>query len=180
MISVTGKVSARPDGTVNPKLSTGEIEVRSRAAGGAQQVPQRRRSCPTQQDLPGEDLRLKHRYLDLRRPAMQQTLLLRSRIIKIMRDYFDEHGFIDVETPILGRSTPEGARDYLVPSRIHPGAFYALPQSPAAVQADPDDRRLRSLRAGRPLLSRRGPAGRPAAGVHAAGPGDVVRRQPTT
>ncbi len=129
VIQVTGQVSARPEGTVNPKLSTGEIEVRSEQL-------QLLNKChnppfvPTQLDLPSEDLRLKHRYLDLRRPAMQQTLLLRSRIIKVMRDYFDENGFIDVETPVLGRSTPEGARDYLVPSRINSGSFYALPQSP--------------------------------------------------
>ncbi len=129
VVQVTGKVASRPEGTVNPKLSTGAIEIR------VEQLEVLNASgnppfTPTQQDLPGEDLRLRYRYLDLRRPEMQQTLMLRSRIIKTMRDYFDEHQFIDVETPVLGRSTPEGARDYLVPSRVHQGKFYALPQSP--------------------------------------------------
>ena len=129
VVRVTGKVAHRPDGTVNPKLATGEVEIR------ATQIEILNR-CPVPpfqpgaMELPGEDLRLKHRYLDLRRPAMQRTLVLRSRIIKTMRDYCDEQGFIDVETPVLGRSTPEGARDYLVPSRLHHGSFYALPQSP--------------------------------------------------
>ncbi len=129
VVQVIGRVAARPAGTVNPKLQTGEIEVR-----GTQLTVWNK--ChnppfvPTQQDLPAEDLRLRHRFLDLRRTRMQQTLALRSRIIKVMRDYFDEHEFLDVETPILGRSTPEGARDYLVPSRINSGSFYALPQSP--------------------------------------------------
>jgi aspartyl-tRNA synthetase len=131
VISVTGKIAHRPEGTVNPKLPTGEIEIRAESF----EILNRSVTPPfypstNTKDLPGEDLRLKHRYLDLRRPEMQQTLLLRHRIIKIMRDYFDEQRFIEVETPMLGRSTPEGARDYLVPSRVQPGTFYALPQSP--------------------------------------------------
>ena len=129
VIQVTGKIAPRPEGTINPKLDTGEIELRVTELTILNQskTPP---FVPSQIELPGEDLRLKHRYLDLRRAEMQRSLFLRSRIIKIMRDYCDEHGFIDVETPILGRSTPEGARDYLVPSRIHLGSFYALPQSP--------------------------------------------------
>ena len=129
VLQVTGKVAHRPEGTVNPKLNTGEIELRATEAV----VLNRCKTPPFQptgQDLPGEDLRLKYRFLDLRRPAMQKTLELRHRITKIARDYFDELGFFDIETPILGRSTPEGARDYLVPSRVQPGMFYALPQSP--------------------------------------------------
>ncbi|MBN2577380.1 MAG: aspartate--tRNA ligase [Pirellulales bacterium] len=129
VILVTGKVAPRPEGTVNPKMETGEIEVR------AEELAILNRSLtppfqPTAKELPGEDLRLKHRYIDLRRPAMQRTLILRHRMIQIMRDYFDRLGFLDVETPMLGRSTPEGARDYLVPSRIQQGSYYALPQSP--------------------------------------------------
>lgn len=128
-VKVRGVVAARLEGKSNDKLATGEIEVRSESfelLNGCDNPP----FLPNQQELPGEDLRLRYRYLDLRRPAMQRSLILRSRIIKLMRDYFATHGFIDVETPILGRSTPEGARDYLVPSRVHPGKFYALPQSP--------------------------------------------------
>ncbi|MFM8327619.1 MAG: aspartate--tRNA ligase [Pirellulaceae bacterium] len=129
VVRIVGTVARRLVGKENTQLDTGEIEVR------AGQVEVLNRSLtppffPNQEELPGEDLRLKYRYLDLRRSAMQQTLTLRSRIIKRMRDYFESHQFIDVETPILGRSTPEGARDYLVPSRVHPGHFFALPQSP--------------------------------------------------
>jgi aspartyl-tRNA synthetase len=127
--AITGTVAPRPEGTVNPKLATGEIEVRAERL----EVLNRSLTPPFQpgaKDLPGEEVRLKYRYLDLRRPEMQRNLMLRHRMIKLMRDYFDELGFIDVETPILGRSTPEGARDYLVPSRLQPGTFYALPQSP--------------------------------------------------
>ncbi|MFP6670721.1 MAG: aspartate--tRNA ligase [Pirellulaceae bacterium] len=129
VVKIMGQVNHRPEGTVNEKLATGAIEIR----GSHLEVLNKSQTppfTPSQQELPGEDLRLKYRYLDLRRESMQQQLLLRSQIIKCMRDYFDELQFIDVETPILGRSTPEGARDYLVPSRIHHGQFYALPQSP--------------------------------------------------
>ena len=129
VISVTGKVAARPEGTANPKLSTGDIELRCSNI----EILNRSLTPPFQPggaDLPGEDLRLKHRYIDLRRSDMQKSMFLRHRMIKLMRDYFDEQGFIDIETPVLGRSTPEGARDYLVPSRVQPGTFYALPQSP--------------------------------------------------
>lgn len=129
VVQVIGTVAPRPEGTVNPRLQTGEIEIRSTQLSVLNKC-KTPPFTPSQQELPGEDLRLKYRYLDLRRTAMQNTLLLRDRVIRIMREYFAEHDFIDVETPILGRSTPEGARDYLVPSRIHHGAFYALPQSP--------------------------------------------------
>jgi len=131
VVHVTGRVALRPEGTRNPKLVTGAIELRAESL-----VLLNKSLTPpfspstSEKDLPGEDLRLKYRYLDLRRPEMQKTLLLRHRMIQLMRDYFDELGFIDVETPMLGRSTPEGARDYLVPSRIQQGAYYALPQSP--------------------------------------------------
>ncbi|HEX4150182.1 MAG TPA: aspartate--tRNA ligase [Pirellulales bacterium] len=129
VIAVSGKVAHRPDGTVNPKLETGAIEMRASRL----EILNKSATPPFQpgaKDLPGEDLRLKYRYIDLRRTEMQRTLELRHRMIKLMRDYFDEHGFLEIETPMLGRSTPEGARDYLVPSRVHPGHFYALPQSP--------------------------------------------------
>lgn len=131
VVSVTGVVAPRAEGMVNPKLTTGEIEVRPTEVKllNASKTPPFR---PGAKDapLPGEDVRLKYRYMDLRRPEMQQTILLRHRMIKIMRDYCADLGFVDVETPILGLSTPEGARDYLVPSRVNQGLFYALPQSP--------------------------------------------------
>ncbi|HEY1784241.1 MAG TPA: aspartate--tRNA ligase [Pirellulales bacterium] len=129
VIRVTGRVAERLAGNVNPKLATGEIELRTDRL----EVLNKSLTPPVHPggtELPGEDLRLRHRYLDLRRPAVQQVMMLRHQIIRAMRQFFDEHDFIDVETPMLGRSTPEGARDYLVPSRIHHGHFYALPQSP--------------------------------------------------
>ncbi len=129
VVSVTGTVAPRPEGTVNAKLPSGEIEVRPTRI-----VLLNKSVTPPFQpgtiETPNEDLRLKYRYLDLRRTEMQDIMVLRHRITMAMRRYFDEQGFIDVETPMLGRSTPEGARDYLVPSRVHQGEFYALPQSP--------------------------------------------------
>ncbi|MDE2732693.1 MAG: aspartate--tRNA ligase [Bacteroidota bacterium] len=133
VISVCGTVHARSAETINPKLATGRIEVRvtellilSRSAPMPFQV-----SVHTQESqLAGEDLRLKYRYLDLRRPAMQQRLITRHRAYQVIHRYFDARNFVEVETPTLMKSTPEGARDYLVPSRVHPHAFYALPQSP--------------------------------------------------
>ncbi len=129
VIRVTGRVAKRPEGMANPRLATGAIELRVTKLELLNKclTPQ---VSPSATDTPNEDLRLKYRYLDLRRPAMQKTMLQRAAMIKEMRDYFAEQNFIDVETPILGRSTPEGARDYLVPSRVHRGKFYALPQSP--------------------------------------------------
>lgn len=129
VVQVQGTVALRPQGQENPKLATGEIEVRATSATMLNDCPSPP-FLPSQKELPNEDLRLKYRFLDLRRKPMQDTLMLRSRINKLIRDYFDENDFVDIETPILGRSTPEGARDYLVPSRVHPGSFYALPQSP--------------------------------------------------
>ncbi|MEE2781387.1 MAG: aspartate--tRNA ligase [Planctomycetota bacterium] len=133
VVRIEGVVARRPEGNENPKLPTGAIEVRAKSVeilNESLTPPFQLDASEEDGDLAGEDLRLKYRYLDLRRSTMQETLLLRHRIIKLMRDYFDENDFIDVETPVLGRSTPEGARDYLVPSRVHPGSFYALPQSP--------------------------------------------------
>ena len=129
VIQVVGKVNPRPDGMANPKMSTGEIEVQAISVtllNKSVPVP----FLPSEFDLPSEETRLKYRYLDLRRPEMQRSLILRHKITKVMRDYFDELNFVEVETPILGKSTPEGARDYLVPSRVSQGCFYALPQSP--------------------------------------------------
>ena len=130
VVKVVGKVIARPDGQANPNMATGEIELIAESVEvlNPSDIPP---FTPAQvEELPNEDMRLKYRYIDLRRQPMQDSLMLRHRMIKLMRDYFDTHRFIEVETPILGRSTPEGARDYLVPSRVHAGEFYALPQSP--------------------------------------------------
>ncbi len=129
VISVEGEVEPRGQGLENPKLATGEIEVRVRSMEVLSQSPTPP-FVPDEREVPNEERRLQYRYLDLRRSEMQQTLRTRYRVTKIMRDYFDELGFWEVETPFLTRSTPEGARDFIVPSRLQAGSFYALPQSP--------------------------------------------------
>jgi aspartyl-tRNA synthetase len=131
VVAVEGAVRQRPAGTENPKMVTGEVEVLVHHL----EILNPSETPPFQIDesggaQAGEDLRLQYRYLDLRRPAMARNLVLRHRIAKAVRDYFDSNGFLEVETPILFKSTPEGAREYLVPSRVNPGKFYALPQSP--------------------------------------------------
>ena len=129
VVQVTGQVQKRPAGSENPAMETGDIEVMATSVT----VLNRSLTPPFYiSDDAGADesLRLRYRYLDLRRPAMQQNLILRHRVVKYIRDFLDSRGFLEIETPILIKSTPEGARDFLVPSRLHPGTFYALPQSP--------------------------------------------------
>ena len=129
VLRVSGVVRARPPGTENENLATGAIEVgvESLEVLNRSQVPPFQINIDSDVD---ENLRLEYRYLDLRRPRMQHNIRMRHKIVKAMRDFFDEREFIEIETPMLIKSTPEGARDYLVPSRLHPGSFYALPQSP--------------------------------------------------
>ena len=129
VIQVTGLAHKRPEGMANPNMPTGEIEVIAREIIILNQAKPTPLIVNRESDE-NEDLRLKYRYIDLRRERMTRNLVLRHRVVKFIRDYMDQQGFIEVETPILFKATPEGARDYLVPSRIHEGMFYALPQSP--------------------------------------------------
>ena len=129
VLQVTGKVRARSEATINPNMATGEIEV----YGTDLKILNSAATPPFQMDEHvnvGEDVRLKYRYMDLRRSEMQKSLRLRSKITTSIRNYLAEHGFLDIETPIMTRATPEGARDYLIPSRTYPGQFFAMPQSP--------------------------------------------------
>jgi len=129
VVQISGKVVARMAGTENRNLSTGAIEIAADTI--AILNPSRTTPFPISDNIQvDESLRLKYRYLDLRRPSMQNNIILRYRVVKAIRDYLDERGFLEIETPILMKSTPEGARDYLVPSRLYSGEFYALPQSP--------------------------------------------------
>lgn len=132
VIAVAGKVVLRDETSRNPRLDTGEVEVRASEL----YILNDARTLPFQletggsEGLASEDLRLKYRYLDLRRPQLQANLRLRHRVVTEIRRFMDAQGFTEIETPILIKSTPEGARDYIVPSRIQPGKFFALPQSP--------------------------------------------------
>ena len=128
VLKVVCKVRARPEGTVNPNIPTGEVEMLATEIEVLN--PSLTPPFMLDDDTLTETVRLQHRYIDLRRPAMQKNLMLHYKVAKNLRDYLDENGFIEVETPMLTRSTPEGARDYLVPSRVHHGQFFALPQSP--------------------------------------------------
>ena len=132
VITVTGKVYAREEGNTNEKLATGEIEVKIDQIEilNAALTSPLAINDPNEECKENDDLRLQYRYLDLRRPWIQKKLLLKSRFLKAVYDFFYANGFENIETPVLCKSTPEGARDYLVPSRVNPGKFYALPQSP--------------------------------------------------
>jgi len=129
VVAVVGEVEARSEDTVNPNIPTGKVEVLAREIRVLSEA--KTPVFPIEDDVDThEEIRLKHRYLDLRRPAMQRNIRLRHRMTMEIRRYMDEQGFLEIETPMLTKSTPEGARDYLVPSRVHHGSFYALPQSP--------------------------------------------------
>jgi aspartyl-tRNA synthetase len=132
VVLVEGEVVARPEAMKNPELSTGDVELRATALtiAGPATPPAIPVARARNENLAAEELRLRHRFLDLRRPELQENIVLRHRLMQATRRYLSENGFFEIETPILTKPTPEGARDYLVPSRVHAGEFYALPQSP--------------------------------------------------
>lgn len=129
VLKIKGVVSNRPEGTINPDMPTGDVEIFANDI----EIMSRSKTPPfyiNEESDVDESIRLRYRYMDLRRPFMQEILVLRHKVVKFIRDFLDNYDFIEIETPILIKSTPEGARDYIVPSRVHPGMFYALPQSP--------------------------------------------------
>ena len=130
VLQITGVVQKRPAGMQNPKMQTGEVEVIAETIEVLNPAKNLPFLVSAENDLPDENMRLRYRYLDLRRERMTRNLILRHKVVKYMRDFLDQRDFVEIETPILFKATPEGARDYLVPSRIYPGQFYALPQSP--------------------------------------------------
>lgn len=130
VLQIEGAVQKRPEGMANPKMATGEVEVIAKNVTVLNPSKTPPFMVNTDNDLPDENMRLKYRYIDLRRERLTRNMVLRHKVVKFMRDYLDKQGFIEIETPIMFKATPEGARDYLVPSRLFPGQFYALPQSP--------------------------------------------------
>ncbi len=134
VVTITGTIKKRPEGMINKKIKSGDIEVQGTSLKVLSKADVPPFTPETENDKVSEATRLKYRYLDLRRPELQKNIMLRHRFLQSTRSFFDEHGFIEVETPILYKSTPEGARDYLVPSRVHPGQFFALPQSPQTLK----------------------------------------------
>ncbi len=176
VLACRGEVKPRPEEAVNPNLATGGIELWVSEV----EVLSESHTPPFEiQDGIGVDeaVRLRYRYLDLRRPEMQEVMMLRAEVTRAVRSYLDGEGFVDIETPVLGKSTPEGARDFVVPSRLQSGHFYALPQSPQLYKQTADGGGLRPLLPDRQVLPRRGPAGRSPARVHPDRPGDVLRRR---
>lgn len=176
VLRVDGKVTARGEENVNPELPTGEIEVevaQVEVLGGAEQIP----FTINAEDGVNEERRLEHRFLDLRRERMHRNVMLRSKVIAAIREKMTAQGFNEMATPILSATSPEGARDFLVPSRLHPGKFYALPQAPQQFKQLLMIMRLRPLLPDRALLPRRGRARRPLARrVLPARHGDELRR----
>ena len=173
VIAIEGTVERRSDDNVNPGIETGEVEVvaeRVLILNTSETPP-----FPMEEHIDvNEDVRLKYRYVDLRRPHMQRNIILRSRISLATRQALDDQGFLDVETPMLLKSTPEGARDYVVPSRIYPGHCFALPQSPQMLKQILMVAGYDRYYPDRALLPRRRPARRPPARIHADRPGNVV------
>ena len=180
VVQVTGRVDEAPRrARKTTKLATGDIEIVCHRAEDPQQG--RRAAVPARPELSNEDLRMKYRYLDLRRPRMNKNIRQRHKITTAARNYLDDAGFIEVETPILSNPTPEGARDFLVPARLNPGQVLRAAAGAAAVQAAADGRRAGEVFPDRPLLPRRRPARRPPAGVHAdRHRGELRRRRRTS